>query len=403
MPKTGRFTIEERMAVLELIKPKVILLDAITSDAHSSDCKKEAWESITKEFIKDRPGRQDLTSKEIRELWRRMKHRARMDVRQSIQSAKVGHVRTISEADNNGWLPDHTGHKVIDINDLGLDMDTKFITDFVPLLEEEATVLETRNGVLLDKEKPGMVEKRRASNSLLPNETPKIVRTDLGAAPAKNAGGDFFEVDIVEVLETSTSGVNAVLSDRSSPKLEAPNLLAKVNIPCGIQITSVVSQQPQFQPENTSQSVPLKFDQRMKTTTNSAMKPTMKPTMKSTMKSAVSSKLNSNKHSSINSNINSKMHSSRNPTMSSNKHPNMNSTMSSKMNATTATAKGTSKDLTDLSIQFLKQEHEAKMELIRLKQAAAKAKNDTARAKRSAYDEKRMFYFEKRKKLHDGV
>lgn len=89
--------------------------------------------------------------------------------------------------------------------------------------------------------------------------------------------------------------------------------------------------------------------------------------------------------------------------MSSNKHPNMNSTMSSKMSATTPTAKGTSKDLTDLSIQFLKQEHEAKMELIRLKQAAAKAKYDTARAKRSVYDEKRMFYFEKRKQLHDGV
>lgn len=228
MPKVGRFTIEERMAVLELIKPKVHMLDAITSDAHSGDCKKEAWESITKEFIKDRPGRQNLTSKEIRELWRRMKHRARMDVRQSIQSAKVGHVRTISEADNNGWLPDHTGHKVIDINDLGLDMDTKFITDFVPLLEEEATVLETRNGVLLE-EKPSMAEKRRASNSLLPNETRKVVRTDLGAAPVRNAGGDgFFEVDIVEVLETSTSsGVNAVLSDRSSPKSEASNLLAK--------------------------------------------------------------------------------------------------------------------------------------------------------------------------------
>ncbi|XP_054762694.2 fibrinogen silencer-binding protein-like [Lytechinus pictus] len=391
MPKANRFTLEERMDVLELIKPKVAIVDALTSDFVANEKKKEVWEEITRDFIKDRPDRQELTSKEVRELWRRVKHRARMDVRHAIQNAKVGHVRSMGEADNLGWLPeDNTGHKVIDINDLGLEVDTKFITDFVPLLEEEATVLETRNGVLLDYNGKGSTkEKRRASSShsVPSNGKHKVAKTD------SIGGNDVYEV--IEVEDRTSPEVETPLSDLSSPNQENQGDTSQIDsmydVHGGIQIAAVMSQQPEFAPDTTSRSASHHFDQhqRVRTSTTTGMNPSLKPAMNSKLGMYIG--MNSMAHPSIGS------------PMSSDINTNMASDMGMSSGTTRASTamKDTDKELTALSIEYLKQEHEAKMELIRLKQSAAKAKSETARAKRSAYDEKRMFYFEKRKQLHE--
>nr|XP_054762694.1 fibrinogen silencer-binding protein-like [Lytechinus pictus] len=392
MPKANRFTLEERMDVLELIKPKVAIVDALTSDFVANEKKKEVWEEITRDFIKDRPDRQELTSKEVRELWRRVKHRARMDVRHAIQNAKVGHVRSMGEADNLGWLPeDNTGHKVIDINDLGLEVDTKFITDFVPLLEEEATVLETRNGVLLDYNGKGSTkEKRRASSShsVPSNGKHKVAKTD------SIGGNDVYEV--IEVEDRTSPEVETPLSDLSSPNQENQGDTSQIDsmydVHGGIQIAAVMSQQPEFAPDTTTRSVSHHFDQhqRVRTSTTTGMNPSLKPAMNSKLGMYIG--MNSMAHPSIGS------------PMSSDINTNMASDMGMSSGTTRASTamKDTDKELTALSIEYLKQEHEAKMELIRLKQSAAKAKSETARAKRSAYDEKRMFYFEKRKQLHEN-
>ncbi|XP_041473894.1 uncharacterized protein LOC121422776 [Lytechinus variegatus] len=397
MPKANRFTLEERMAVLELIKPKVAIVDALTSDFMANEKKKEVWEEITRDFIKDRPDRQELTSKEVRELWRRVKHRARMDVRHAIQNAKVGHVRSMGEADNLGWLPDdNTGHKVIDINDLGLEVDTKFITDFVPLLEEEATVLETRNGVLLDyNEKGSAKEKRRASSShsVPSNGQNKVAKTE------SMGGTDVYEVIEVEDRTSPVAGT-PLDSDLSSSNQENQGDTSQIDsmygVHGGIQIAAVMSQQPEFAPDTTSRSASHHFDQhqRVRTSTTTVMNPSLKPAMNSKLGMYIG--MNSNAHSMVHPSMDTPMSSDMNTNMASDMGMNSGTTR-----ASTAT-KDTGGELTALSIEFLKKEHEAKMELIRLKQAAAKAKSETARAKRSAYDEKRMFYFEKRKQLHEN-
>ena len=131
---------------MRILRSKIQIVDATLSDFQANETKNDAWEYIQSQFVRMHPDRHLASVKEIRGLWRRMKHRARMEVRQKVQNAKAGAIPTMSE-DDMGWMPDQN-HTVIDINDLGLDPVTKTITEFVPLLEEEATVLETRNGVL---------------------------------------------------------------------------------------------------------------------------------------------------------------------------------------------------------------------------------------------------------------
>ncbi|XP_071478352.1 uncharacterized protein [Diadema antillarum] len=326
------------------------------NDFSMNSIKTSTWTTIAEEFITIYPCRHNATAKDIRELWRRMKHRARMEVRAKVRQAKLVKACLGQAMDHRGWVPDGN-QTVLAINDLGLEPDTKAITDFVPLLEEEATVVETRNGIV--QSFSGSIGQSVSKNLAINVSAASTSRTPEEEAESHDAViydevliEEENEEDIVEVVPDCRQGEVKVEQTESTDSPDQPQDSNSSSSPADVmEVPSKIV----IKRESITEPHPLPSASALPTP------PPCPPSLRS--------------HPSP-------------PPSAQRLHTN---------------AKGESDpQAVELHVRLtnLRAEHTAKMALIKLKMEAAKAKSESARAKRAAYDEKRMYYFEKRKELH---
>ncbi|XP_072168185.1 uncharacterized protein [Diadema setosum] len=357
-PRNATFTLEERLTLLKIIKPHIGVIDSVMNDFSMNSIKSSTWTTIAEEFITVYPCRHNATAKDIRELWRRMKHRARMEVRAKVRKAKLAKVCLGQDVDHRGWVPD-SNQTVLAINDLGLEPDTKAITDFVPLLEEEATVVETRNGIV--QTFSGSVGQSVSKNSAINASATSTSRTPDEQVEIHDAMiydevliEEENEEDIVEVVPECRQGEVKVEQIESTDFPDQPQDSNSSSSPADVM---EVPSKPVIKRESIEPH-PLPPASAFPTP------PPCPPSLRSQPPP---------------------------PPPAQRLHIN---------------AKGESgPQAVELHVRLtnLRAEHTAKMALIKLKMEAAKAKSESARAKRAAYDEKRMYYFEKRKELHSDM
>ncbi|XP_064595908.1 uncharacterized protein LOC135462614 [Liolophura sinensis] len=85
------FSYEQRMGLIEIIKVDHTVVEDKSCDISANRKKQAAWEKISKEMSANFPERPKSSANDLRELWRRMKTKAKAMVRaKKIDLHKTG-------------------------------------------------------------------------------------------------------------------------------------------------------------------------------------------------------------------------------------------------------------------------------------------------------------------------
>ena len=100
------FTYEQRMCLIEAVRNHEKVVEDKRSDTSTNKRKHAAWEDIAKRMSANFPERPKTSSKDLRELWRRMKTKAKAVARdKNIDLQKTG--GGAADVGEIGWETPH--------------------------------------------------------------------------------------------------------------------------------------------------------------------------------------------------------------------------------------------------------------------------------------------------------
>lgn len=140
MGKTKRaenFTSEQKMGLIEAVRMRETIVQSKQADATMTKKKHKAWDDIAAEMAANFPERSRSAANDLRELWRRMKNKAKAIAREKrIDMSKTGGgLPEVNDVDDETWA-------ILGIIKGDLEQIHNKFDDDAPQLTDHATISE---------------------------------------------------------------------------------------------------------------------------------------------------------------------------------------------------------------------------------------------------------------------